>query len=235
MIDFNGTTSRIENTTANLGVNTIMTLCAWTFADGQGESSAGHITCLDEATNSVVLRHNNSNNVLRFGAIFTGVSGAWNFTATDSQWNAVAVSYDGGATTNDPVVRVNFANVSVTEVSTPTLSFVSPNTGYCIGNNTGATRTWNGMIAYVQGFNVILTAPEMDQCLRRPGSVRRGLKLFQPMLHSGYLADLSGNGFNGTGTDLANRVGGPPCAPLYGGQSFSPHGIQDFLMPQIAM
>jgi len=214
MIDFDSLNSKLENTTADLQVTTLSTFCVWALADGQGEGSLGHIIALDEAVSYMRFRHHNAVDTLALSLITTGDDGIWTFPAPDLQWNAVAVSMDSSSLANDPIARVNFANVTVTETANPTLATTAP-IGYCVGNNTGQLRTWDGMIAHVQIFNVILTAAEMDQSLRRPGSVRRGLKLWLPMYHAGYLGDLSGNAFTGTGTALTNRIGGPPCSQLF--------------------
>ncbi len=222
-IDFNGTTSKIQHNTADLGVTNLVTVCAWVFARGMGELNFGVILVLDEAHNSFLLRHHDAANTLELVTILPGTDGRWTFPATDNQWNAVAIRYDGSSTANNPEARVGFANVTVTEIAAPSAAMVTPNTGYCIGNRSGQDRTWDGMLAHIQGFNRILTDGEMDQACRRPGSVRSGL--FMPMYHAGYLTDLSGNAFNGTGTDLTDAVGGPPTSPLYSRGSYSPYAI----------
>lgn len=222
-IDFNATTSKIQHNTADLGITNLLTVCGWVFARGMGELNFGAILVLDEASNSILLRHNNSANTLELVSIGPSPDGRWTFPATDGQWNAVAIRYDGSSSTNNPEARVGFATVTVTEIGAPGGVMVAPNTGYCIGNRSSQAWTWDGMLAHIQIFNRILTDGEMDQACRRPGSVRSGL--FLPMYHAGYLTDLSGNAFNGTGTDLTDAVGGPPASPLYSRGTYSPYAI----------
>ncbi len=221
-IDFNGTTSKLEHASFEMEYATT-TLLAWAFADGQGEGSFGTIMRGPEAgleTTSVFLGHQNAADTLRFFRDFSGggsVDGIWTFPATDSQWNAVGVSYDSGATTNDPVARVNFASATVTETSTPVGSAATLATGCCVGSNTATTRTWDGRLAHVQVFNVILTATEMDSALRRPGSIRRGLQLWLPLWSATHVTNQAGGAEVFTATALADADGPPGVAPPFAG------------------
>ena len=81
-------------------------------------------------------------------------------------------------------------------------------TGYCVGNVTGQTRTWDGGLAYLQFFTSILSADDMDKGLRCPGSVA-GALLYLKMEYDTDVTDYSGNGLNGTGTALATRATSP--------------------------
>jgi hypothetical protein len=207
-IDYNGTTSKLENATASgFDVDAFTILC-FALADGQGEGGFGRIFCADEADNAFNMQHQNAANTLRFIYRRSVTSGGWNFPATDGQWNAVALSYDRSSTLNDPVVRVNFASVTVTETDIPDGTATAPNTGYCVGNNTGQTRTWDGGLAYLQFFTSILSADDMDKGLRCPGSVA-GALLYLKMEYATDVNDYSGNGLNGTGTSLGTRATSP--------------------------
>lgn len=208
-IDFNGTTSKLENTTADvLAGSSQITVCAWVNADSTGEVGLGRILALDEQPDAHVLGVASAN-VLQFTSTWSTTNGAWTFPAGHSTWNAVSVTYDGGAATNDAAARVNFADVTETETSTPDGTRTAPGTGYCVGNQQNQTRTWDGRIAYLQVFNTILSAADQDKALRSPGSVTSGLGLFLRMRDSTDINDQSGNGFNATATDLATGADGP--------------------------
>ena len=188
-------------------------MLVWTWADGLGEGNFGRIY---KGENSDLARpmlyHSSAAGTLRWEQETDAVVGQWSFAAADGQWNAVGLSYDRTTLTTDPVVRVNFAPVSTTEISTPTGTASTTGAGYVVGNRAGDDRTFDGAIQHVQVFNRILTAREMDAALRRPGSIRNGLKLWLPMYHASYLADHSGSGFHGTGANLATRRGAPVLA-----------------------
>ncbi len=215
-VDFNGTTSKLAHTTAS-GYNTdTLTICGWVRADGVGEASRGFVVQFPDASAdnaSPVFYHHSTASVLRFLYDFTTTDGIWSLSATDGQWNAVAISYDRTSTANDPVARVNFSSASVTRTTGPVGTPVSPATGYCIGNSTNQVRTWDGALQHLQFFNVVLTAAEMDAALRAPGSVRRGLVSWWPMWHATYDADLVNTAFQPTATDLGTRDGAPLAVP----------------------
>jgi hypothetical protein len=65
-------------------------------------------------------------------------------------------------------------------------------------------------IAHPQAFNRILSVAEMDAAALTPGSVRNGLKLWLPMTNVDDVYDRSGNGNDGTATDLDPGGSGPP-------------------------
>jgi hypothetical protein len=168
--------SKLQHDTANLldGSNEI-TICAWVYAAGLGGGSEGSILRLDEDGSALIFGHDTSGNRLNW---YAG-TGKWWFPITDALWLPVSLAYNK-STTDYPRVRVNFADVTETQVNTPT---PNPNVvaGYCVGNEKGQSRGWNGGIAHIQVFNRMLSAAEMDACLRAPGSVKQSLRLWLPM------------------------------------------------------
>ena len=211
-IDFNALTSKLEHLTAGgFDVDTMTILC-WLNADGLGENSAGVVLTLPESEGNTFLQHDLAN-IMAFGKSFTIADGFWTFSITDGQWQAVAVSYDRTSTLNDPVAMVQFAAATVTEQITPNGTQVSPATGYAIGNKTLQTQTWDGGLMHLFFHNVILTAAQMDQQLRYPGSVTTGGVLWAPMLNQNYTKTFTvsagrwvDDGVNPTGTDLGARA-----------------------------
>lgn len=220
-IDFNALTSKLENTTYN-AVSGAFTLCFWSYADGVGEANEGRIITLPEGGSSFVRHRNGTADQMELVWDFTGggsVDGQWRWTAADNQWNAIGISYDPSATTNDPAVLVNGVNVTVTEVSTPVGTGGAGTGGYCVGGNTAQTRTWDGGIQCLQTFAGLDTSgTRRIGALLRPGSIRP-LTLFLPMLDATWTRDYSGNGGHGTGTDLATRATSPRHAAIWPGRA----------------
>jgi hypothetical protein len=205
-------TSKLESTSANvLDGSSDMTICVWVYPEGLGESSEGSVVSLDETGNSGVrLKKDGSASSLTFTAIFGTTTGFWTFPVTEDDWSAVAVTYNKSSTTNNPAARVNFSTATVTQSGAdPTGAVPTINTGYCVGNRSNPDQTWEGRIAHVQVFNRILSADEMDACLRTPGSVTNGLRLWLPMTHGTDIDDRSVNRSHGTATDLATGASGP--------------------------
>jgi hypothetical protein len=188
-IDFNGTSSKIQNNDANIlnGSNEI-TICVWVKAEGWGGGDFGSIFRLDEDGSSLILGHDDSAHTLDWWITATGGSGSnvgvgvWNFPATDGGWRAVSITYDHSMLATTPVAQVNFGDVTETLVDGIGTTPVTPLTGYCVGNWSGGSRAWDGKIAHLQVFNRILTQAEKDACLRVPGSVKDGLRLWLPRM-----------------------------------------------------
>ena len=106
-----------------------------------------------------------SGSTLRFMPQWDDVPGDWTFPVDHDAWSAVAVTYKFDVSV-DPIARVNFEDVTETQVDNPVGVRNPPGVGYCVGNVSGQTQTWDGRIAHVQIFNRILSAAEMDACLR---------------------------------------------------------------------
>ena len=220
-IDFDGAASKLENTTYSITTSGILSLVFWSLADGVGEASEGRIITLPEGGSSFLRHRNATANTLEFLADFTGggsADGSFRFTANDNVWNKIGLSYNATSTTNVPVVVVNGVTVTVTVVATPVGTSPTFSGGYCVGNTTGATRTWDGAIQYMQGFNVALTVGEMIQACNRPGAVSRGRTLFLRMQDATDVKDYSGNAGHATATTLGTR-NSAPSAPLWPGRA----------------
>jgi hypothetical protein len=227
-ISFNGPTpgtSKLESTAADvLGSSSDMTICVWVYPEGLGESSDGYVVTFDETGNTGVrLQKDGSATSLTFTATFGTTAGFWSFPVAEDAWSAVAVTYNKSLATNNPAARVNFSSATVTQSGPdPTGAVPTINSGYCIGARSNQNNTWEGRIAHVQVFNRILSADEMDACLRAPGSVTKDLRLWLPMTNGIDIHDRSGYGSHGTATDLATGDNGPVLARPLGA---SPRGV----------
>lgn len=199
-VRFNGTTSKLENTTVVGFDNANMTIVAWVFPIGVGEP--GVIFTAPEAGIQPRLRHDAGANTLFFTYGRATTSGEWTFPCTDGRWNPIAVRYTRTADTDDPYAMVDFAPVTITEVTPPSGAATGSGAGICVGNSTTQTATWDGSIAYLQVFNVLLNDREMNQALLMPGSVTRGLVLYLPLWNPSAVGDFSKHARQLTGTTL---------------------------------
>jgi hypothetical protein len=220
-IDFNGTTSKLEHATATLVTGSTFTVVAWVYAEGRGEANIGEICVLPESGNAIQVRHTDADNNLTFlsNRITDGI---WTFPANDNTWNGIAISYESiGAAA--PVGRIMAgggaaADITFTETATPSGSQNPYSSGFCVGNITGQTITFDGRIAYLQVFDSALSSGNKDAAMQTPGSVTSTLTLYLPMQGAADVGDDSGNGFDGTATALLDGADGPPY-PSSGGTS----------------
>jgi hypothetical protein len=208
-ISFNGSTSKLQHTSANLlDGEDVITICAWVYPISQGENNAGTVVASDEAGSSIVI-HRDANSTLAFVAKATITNGKWTVPVVSNAWSAVAFTYNNLHESFDPAARINFVTVTPTEITEPNDSTGDDATGYCVGNVSDGSKTWDGRIAHVQIFNRILTTTEMDACLQAPGSVTNGLRLWLPMTNAQDINDRGPNGYHGTATSLVTDVTGP--------------------------
>lgn len=79
------------------------------------------------------------------------------------------VTFNAGATTNDPIWYVNGSSVSITERLAPTGTARADGAYLYLGNNSpGFTSGWDGKLLYIRYWNRILTATEAGLLYQNP-------------------------------------------------------------------
>lgn len=87
--------------------------------------------------------------------------GDWTIaTPTTGAEHNILITYDGAATTNNPVVYVDGSSVTVTKLTAPVGTLVTAAKVFTIGNRTDHTRAFNGWISTVAIWNTILAAAD---------------------------------------------------------------------------
>ena len=212
-----GTATPIDNVFSNGG-----TAAVWIFGNNLGENGTGRIIAKTSdtlGTSGWHLAAEDADNArsYAFARGFSVSRGKWTTNADtyiSNRWNFITITYNDGFILNDPVIYINGAAATVTEKVTPLGDPQDDNAqSLIIGNRSSATedRTWNGSIAYVQLFNVALTANEILELYYTPFSVTRGLVYFAPLWENATALDYSGNNAAGTiSTPTANQSSGPP-------------------------
>ena len=156
----------------------------------------------------------NSTFDLKYQRSYNTSDGIWTCTAanhgaTATNWNSIVWTYDGGATSNNPLCYVNGVSKTVTIGSVPTGTLDVATRAVCIGNQTAATSfAPGGQIAYVGIYNVILTQAEVDLIVRY-GYQTRGLTNLWELYGSSPEPDVAG-GLSGTVSGTAVTTGLPP-------------------------
>lgn len=158
-----GSDSSIDNMWDSGGTAVI-----WMQADSDGEGNLGQM--LDKV--NWLLRMNSADTSALFECSWAGDNGQWSFTVNGSVLEMIAVTYDSGLTTNDPIIYVNGEVVTITEDTTPTganrTSDAAENLS--IGNNAGTTATFDGKLDNIILFDDIKSASDIRN-LYRDGAV----------------------------------------------------------------
>lgn len=81
-----------------------------------------------------------------------------------SEWHHVAITYDRGATTNDPVMYVDGVSVTVTETLAPTGTVQGAQDTLKLGENPGGGEDMDAAVAYLtMEFGTIWTSAEVNR------------------------------------------------------------------------
>jgi hypothetical protein len=157
-IVFNGTTSLVNLGTTNGGnVTTSWTCEAWIYPVGYGEGNAGRI--FQHSTGSLTgFIFSLDNSAVTAGLqlntyAVSGFSARIGNCITLNEWQQVALSFSSGTAT----FYVNGSSIGSSSITSPS-SYTS--TDY-IGNNSGATNTFNGSIAIVRLYRSSLSAADI--------------------------------------------------------------------------
>lgn len=164
--DFDGTNDVVDcGSDASIEGFVTQSICCWV----QGDSTAAyHIVGKSNfAAQWQFLLQGASGGRLNFNRDWTTTDGEWHTgaNAIGTTLAHVAVVYDGGATTNDPVFYINGVSVSVTETTGPAGTLVSDATTTALrfGLNSGNTQDLDGRMGWVVYANALFTAEQVNR------------------------------------------------------------------------
>jgi hypothetical protein len=154
-------------------VGTQYSIAAWFDADSKGEGGAGYCVTNGPLTAErfVIFWYSGGTNQLMFTCRWTSANGFWYTTTPFSSipgWKWIMVTYDAGATTNDPMMYLwngsTFSTLTVgsglTEHTTPAGSLPADSQTVRIGHDSSGAYTWDGRIAEVAFWKRLLSANE---------------------------------------------------------------------------
>jgi len=135
--------------------------CAW-IKPGDFTDDDGRV--FSKGTSAMTwLAVHSANPRLWFRRAFSVADGEWctdNNTIVTAVWQHICVTYDDGATTNDPTFYINSVSVNVNEAATPAGTRVNDTIALRIGSG-GAAKSYDGLIADARAYNRVLTAEEV--------------------------------------------------------------------------
>jgi hypothetical protein len=152
-------------------INTL-TVSAWIYPRGWGEADRGRI--IDKRTGaqeSFIFYLMTPGHLVFEASRWSGNNGVWGSSSAIiplNTWTHVAVTYNYGALGNDPVLYVNGSPVGVSETTTPTGTVSAETANLNIGNDNGASRTFNGLLDDVRMYGRVLAADEVAALYENP-------------------------------------------------------------------
>jgi hypothetical protein len=165
-----------------------LTITAWTRRTGLGGSSLGRIITIGDNAGLEFTLYNqsvSSQTRLKFAAHRWATDGDWQAFPgwTDSSYKHVAVTYDAGSLSNDPVMYDNAVSQSVTEIATPLGADGGAGSGSIhVGNTSAANRVFQGQLWDIAVWNRVLSGAEIQTVmLMGPHRAGSGLVFYAPI------------------------------------------------------
>lgn len=222
---FGATTTDLVNFSTHTAMQSLdlRSHAAWIIITGIGNTAGGRIF---EVINRFEVTNTATPGQIKVEFRRWPTRGIWQIDTAISQnvWHHLCITYDYGDVTNNPIIYIDGVSVAITEVGTPSGTLLTETSQLSVGNRLAGSRAWEGDIAEVCWFNIVLSASEV-----------RTLYHFSPMRLSGcvFYAPLYGvdnpepnlvaNGNTGAVTGSTVVSDHPPIAP--------PFGIADSFIP----
>lgn len=160
-------------------------------------------------------------NVFEVNQNFSTNAGTWTCPApTINEWHVVTMTFDGGSSSNNPLMYVDGVSQTVTETIAPSGTINANNVSVTIGQRFGGSgNKYDGYAAEMAMWNRILTADEIAGLGKfiSPAYYQRGLVWHYPMIGAysperNYAPGASGGDATVTGTSVVAhpRVFYPP-------------------------
>lgn len=128
--------------------------------DGDGENDEGRM--VDKGVWSLSVVNDNASGVqLQLDYSFSGTNGQWitNERVTLTTFADISLTYDNSSTSNVPVITIDGVTSTFGTVTQPTGTRTTDvGTNLFVGNNSGATRTFDGLIDELMLFDATVTA-----------------------------------------------------------------------------
>lgn len=185
----------------------------WTIFDGTG-------TDTDEY-NFIVQAAGGDLGKIYFGSHFSTTNGLWttNSALSTGTLYQIAITYDGGATTNDPIIYINGASVAITESLTPAGTYrTGIGTDYYISTPI-TDRAPDAYIFADLTYNRILSATEILDAYNSRLAIptRRGLVFAPNLCGAAGLQTFGGSTLTASNTivdNISGAIGTPNGSPV---------------------
>jgi hypothetical protein len=188
-IEFSGTNQNVSRTSGVVGFDVAQrTVAFWFWADATGTgqvifTSASSLASGQSADTVSTNAPAASGFRLFYQFRWTVVAG-WqvNTDLSTGQWYHVAVTYDRGATTNDPTIYVNGISAAFTETTAPSGTAKTGQVAYRFGEAAAGTADFDGRVSDFGWWDRLLSAAEVAALAKgyAPSFFCRGLRLDMP-------------------------------------------------------
>lgn len=220
-VDFNGTTDLINvGSGSSLDNLSSYSICAWIKPSGYGEGTFGRIydkggkktffldndATAPSATLRAIIDYDIGSDTARSAEANFIPLNVWSFVCMTWSGNSAASSisfYKNGVESSSYGQETGGSSGNAVSDSSD---------DGILGNNAGATRTFDGLLSNPHIFNRAITTVDILNIMNFPGTITNALVGFWTLFGDSAENDLSGNGNNGTLTGTTASSDGPPIS-----------------------
>lgn len=204
----------------------------WAYINGSGGGALGRIlssTAAGIGGITMLIDLVGAGTQFRLSGWFSTTTGDFRIAAPSSgSWHHILMTYDASSSSNVPVMYLDGVSQSITTTTSPVGSANgASSTNGIIGNNGGGVRNWDGMIAHLAAWNIILN--QGDATYLAAGNSpylnhKESLMLYPPLygnnnpetdLINGTSSSITGT-LKGSSDPAIKAIPGPPTqAPIY--------------------
>lgn len=189
------------------------TVSAWCYVDSI--PSNGRICSKVSGSTGWSFYLRSATNSLSFFQYFSGTFGYRedsSSTPSLNEWNHYAVTYNSSSASNRATLYQNAQVYTSSTGSNPNGTRESDSgVDFVIGNSDDESGSFLGNLAYVQAWDRALSVAEINESMRKPGSIRNGLVGFWPLTDGGStMRNLAGFGNSGTVSGATESFEGSP-------------------------
>lgn len=202
-----GGVSTDKLTTGLTAHSTLRTWAVWTYRTGGGGNGLGRI--IEKGASATEFIYNSDGATsYQFQRNWSTGNGVWQIAQPSlNAWHHILVTYDGGATTNDPIIYIDGVSQTVTQSGAdPSGTIVTDANPVLIGNNSNNNRVFAGNICEVAIWNRILTAAEASAIGAKgfsPAFFPNSLVEYAPLIRD--LTSYKNSILTAVGTTVANH------------------------------
>lgn len=189
------------------------TVSAWCYVDSIPAN--GRIFSKVSGSNGWSFYLRSATNSLSFFQYFSGTFGYREDSSSTpalNEWNHYAVTYNSSSVSNRATLYQNAQLYASSTGSTPNGTRESDvGIDFVIGNSDDESGSFLGNLAYVQAWDRALSVAEINESMRKPGSVLTNLVGYWPCIGADSTEpDFTGNGNSGAVTGTSISTNGPP-------------------------
>jgi hypothetical protein len=185
---FDGVDDLMTTPTVTLG--SIQSVVAWVKHGAATPTAAEYLVAHSTTNTPRFIAFTNSNRLVRIRSGRATTDGVWdsaNNVVALNTWQHLAITYDGSATANHPLLYVNTVLTSLTRTATPAGALDADNRSVYIGNISTAAGAWAGLIGMLAIWTRVLSPDEILRVYwQGPTIALQQLVAWYPFAHTPY-------------------------------------------------